>query len=136
MAAAFTFLLAALTVVGTGAAAQPSATASAPEPPPVSCIVDNPVDVGSGFRLRRGKFTTIDHPDADLETAAYGVNNRGQIVGGYDKAGIVHAFLLDRGRYKTIDFPGATRSNAARINARGRFWATTRMLAAGATATC
>ena len=71
--------------------------------------------------LDRGKFTTIDHPDAVLETAPYGINNRGQIVGGYDTAGFaVHGFLLDRGRYTTIDVPGASRTIALRINARGQ----------------
>jgi hypothetical protein len=68
-------LLAALVVAG-------PATAGAAEPPPVSCITDNPVDpLGPGFLLDRGEFTTIDHPDAVLETASYGINNRGQIVG-------------------------------------------------------
>jgi hypothetical protein len=56
-------LLAALVVAG-------PATAGAAEPPPVSCITDNPVDpLGPGFLLDRGEFTTIDHPDAVLETA-------------------------------------------------------------------
>jgi hypothetical protein len=35
------------------------ATARAAEPPPVSCIADNPVDpLGPGFLLDRGEFTT------------------------------------------------------------------------------
>jgi probable HAF family extracellular repeat protein len=56
-----------------------------------------------------------------LETAPYGINNRGQIVGGYDTAGFaVHGFVLDRGRYTTIDVPGASRTIALRINARGQ----------------
>jgi uncharacterized membrane protein len=59
--------------------------------------------------------------DAVLETAPYGINNRGQIVGGYDTAGFaVHGFVLDRGRYTTIDVPGASRTIALRINARGQ----------------
>jgi hypothetical protein len=54
----------------------------------VSCIADNPVDpLGPGFLLSRGKFTTINHPKATLETAPYGINNRGKVVGGYDAAG-------------------------------------------------
>jgi hypothetical protein len=115
LAPAATLLLAALVVAG-------PVTARAAEPPPVSCIADNPVDpLGPGFLLDRGKFTTIDHPDAVLETAPYGINNRGQIVGGYDTAGfVIHGFLLDRGRYTTIDVPGALRSSAIKINARGQ----------------
>jgi hypothetical protein len=109
-------LLVALGVV----AAAPVGSATSQEPEPVSCIVDKPVDVGSGFLLSRGKFTTIDHPDAELETAAWDINSRGQIVGGYDIAGVFHGFLLDRGRYEPIDFPGASRTIAARINARGQ----------------
>ena len=114
-ALAAALLLAALVEAG-------PATAQAAEPPPVSCIADSPVDpLGPGFLLDRGKFTTIDHPDAVLETAPYGINNRGQIVGGYDTAGFaVHGFLLDRGRYTTIDVPGASRTIALRINARGQ----------------
>ena len=58
---------------------------------------------------------------AVLETAPYGINNRGQIVGGYDTTGFaVHGFVLDRGRYTTIDVPGASRTIALRINARGQ----------------
>jgi probable HAF family extracellular repeat protein len=119
VALAAALLLAALAVAGSAGATAP--TASAQEPPPVSCIVDSPVGPpGPGFVLSRGKFTTIDVPGADVETAPYGINNRGQIVGGYDTAGVVHGFLIDRGRYKTIDFQGAARTTALRINARGQ----------------
>ena len=112
-------LLATLTLVG--AAAQPSSAANQ-DPPPVSCITDNPVDpLGPGFVFDRGEFTTIDHPDAVFETAPYGINNRGQLVGGYDTAGfVIHGFLLDGGRFTTIDVPGALRTLALRINARGQ----------------
>jgi hypothetical protein len=135
VALAAALLLAALAVAGSAGATAP--TASAQEPPPVSCIVDSPVGPpGPGFVLSRGKFTTIDVPGADVETAPYGINNRGQIVGGYDTAGVVHGFLIDRGRYKTIDFQGAARTTALRSTPAGRSWATTRTRAAGATASC
>ena len=105
LALAATALLAVLAVPG-------PAGAQVADPPPVSCITDNPVDpLGPGFLRDRGRYTTIEHPDAILETAPYGINNRGQIVGGYDTAGfVVHGFLLDRGRYRTIDYPGAQRT--------------------------
>jgi probable HAF family extracellular repeat protein len=115
LALAAALLLAALVEAG-------PATARAAEPPPVSCIADNPVDpLGPGFLLDRGRFTTIEHPDDTLETQPLGINNRGQIVGGYDTAGFVfRGFLLDRGRYTTIEVPDASRSFALRINARGQ----------------
>ena len=115
LALAATALLALLAVPG-------PAGAQATDPPPVSCITDNPVDpLGPGFLRDRGRFKAVGHPDAVLETAPYGINNRGQIVGGYDTAGfVVHGFLLDRGRYRTIDYPGAQRTLTLRINDRGQ----------------
>ena len=77
--------------------------------------------LGPGFLLNRGRFTTINHPQATLETAPYGINDRGQIVGGYDTPSFIfQGFPLDRGRYETIAVPGALRSSAIRINARGQ----------------
>jgi uncharacterized membrane protein len=98
------------------------ATPPAQEPPPISCIPDSPMGpLGPGYLRDRGKFTTIDHPDATLETVPGGINNRGQIVGSYDTPGfIVRGFLLDQGRYETINFPGSLRTIALRINARGQ----------------
>src|SRR5258708_27416344 len=65
-------------------------------------------------------YTTIDFPGA-ATTLAWGINTRGDIVGGYlnaDKSD--HGFLLNGGQYSTIDFPGATGyrrpSNAASIS--------------------
>jgi probable HAF family extracellular repeat protein len=58
-----------------------------------------------GFIWERGRFITLDVPDATL-TQAFGINNRGQIVGGYrDTNGHPHGFLLSHGRYRTIDAP-------------------------------
>ena len=57
------------------------AVAQTVEPPPVSCITDDPVDpLGPGFLLDQGKFTTINHPKATLETAPYGINDRAAAV--------------------------------------------------------
>jgi hypothetical protein len=50
------------------------------DPGPGGCLL-----LGPGFLLNRGEFTTIDHPDAVLETAPYGINDRGQIVGLYER---------------------------------------------------
>jgi probable HAF family extracellular repeat protein len=86
-----------------------------------------------GFLLDRSVFTTIDHPDAaprgspdfasgaTLGTAAFGINNRGQIVGQYgDASGRIHAFLLADGVFTTIEAPGAINTNASDINERGQ----------------
>jgi uncharacterized membrane protein len=87
-------------------------------------------DKGRGTR-DEGVFTTIDHPDAGSEpgtgTAAFGINNRGRIVGLYiDAGGTGHGFARDKGRgarrdegaFTTIDFPGAVDTLALAINNR------------------
>jgi probable HAF family extracellular repeat protein len=89
------------------------------------------LDRGRGARRDTGVFTTIDHPDAGSEpgtgTAAFGVNDRGRIVGTYiDPGGAVHGFVRDKGRrarrdegaFTTIDFPGAPDTLALAINNR------------------
>ena len=57
------------------------------------------------FLLSGGNSTTIVYPGASGSTAAYGINNIGQIVGEYDPGN--HGFLLSDGNYTTIDYPGA-----------------------------
>jgi uncharacterized membrane protein len=87
-------------------------------------------DMGRGVR-DEGVFTTIDHPDAGSEpgtgTAAFGVNDRGRIVGTYiDPGGAVHGFVRDKGRrarrdegaFTIIDSPGAVDTLALAINNR------------------
>jgi uncharacterized membrane protein len=48
-----------------------------------------------GFLLSRGDFTTIDFPDA-INTNAFAINARGDIVGVYEDATGLHGFLLSR----------------------------------------
>jgi len=60
-------------------------------------------------------FTTIDVLNS-VTTNAFGINNQGQIVGGYDG----HGFLLSRGTFTTIDFPNSVTTNAFGINNRGQ----------------
>lgn len=76
-----------------------------------------------GFLLRSGEFTTIDVAGA-LETHAYKINARGQILGSYlGPEGRSHLFLLSEGEFTTIDFPGAfetpTDGGQAGINRHG-----------------
>ena len=60
-----------------------------------------------GFLLSEGEFTTIDFPGA-LETEAYKINPRGQILGSYvDPEGRSHLFLLSEREFTTSNIPGA-----------------------------
>ena len=70
-----------------------------------------------GFVWERGRFTSFDVPGS-IYTQAYGINDRGQIVGGYrDASGRQRGFLLDRHRYRSLDTPGG--NVASGINDRG-----------------
>jgi probable HAF family extracellular repeat protein len=54
-------------------------------------------------------------------TAAFGVNNRRQVVGySIDDAGAVHAYLWSKGRFSNIDLPGATITQPLDINDHGK----------------
>jgi probable HAF family extracellular repeat protein len=64
-------------------------------------------------------FTTIDVPGA-VVTAAFGINNRGQIVGVFGDATGGHGFLWDGATFTTIDVPGATATFARGVNAAGQ----------------
>ena len=64
-------------------------------------------------------FTTIDYPGASA-TAAYGINNAGDVVGYYTGEGnLNHGFLFSGGKFTSIDYPGARQTWARGINARG-----------------
>ena len=71
--------------------------------------------------LNKDMFTTTDFPGAVLTFFA-GINNPGDVVGGYlDAAGIEHGLLFSDGNFTTIDFPDAVSvSAAADINAAGQ----------------
>ncbi|HEY2384260.1 MAG TPA: hypothetical protein VGK48_24055 [Terriglobia bacterium] len=74
-----------------------------------------------GFVFKDGGFSTITFPGAAW-TAAYGVNNAGQIVGGYgsNEFNGRHGFLRSGGRFSSIDFPGSNDTVARGINNRGQ----------------
>jgi probable HAF family extracellular repeat protein len=65
-----------------------------------------------GFLLSGGTYTTLDVPDSVL-TAAYGINDAGQIVGVYtsDMRFSRHGFVWSEGVYTTFDVPGLTFNN-------------------------
>ena len=76
-----------------------------------------PAGTVHGFVWERGRFISFDVPGS-IYTQAFGVNNRGQITGGYyDASGRQLGFLRDGHRYRTLDTPGG--NIAWGINDRG-----------------
>jgi probable HAF family extracellular repeat protein len=88
-----------------------------------------------GFLYHKGRFTTLDHPDASNTarsgacdgmgfgaSAAFGIDNRGRVVGQYvDPAGVLHGYLWERKRgFRTIDPPSGAGTVAVDINDRGQ----------------
>src|SRR5205807_1959882 len=66
-------------------------------------------------------FTRIDAPGAG-NTAAFGINGTGQIVGYFvDTSSLYHGFLRDAGgTFTTIDVPGASNTAAFGISGTGQ----------------
>ena len=80
-----------------------------PEPGSRATAV-KPADPAGGFIYRKGRYTPLDPLDGRL-TGHIGINNRGQIVGGYVAAEVpLRGFLRNgRGDYTSFDAaPGAT----------------------------
>jgi hypothetical protein len=112
----------ALVVVVIGLLA-PAPASARPEPgeptgsePPATTVI-------AGFvRDARGRYRTVEAPWAATTTFAFGIDDRGRIVGLYDDAeGRSHGFVRETdGDYRRIDVPGAYATAATRINARGQ----------------
>jgi probable HAF family extracellular repeat protein len=65
------------------------------------------------------RFRTIDFPEGTA-TQAFGINERGDVVGEYtDAAGNVHGFLWSNGNFSSIDYPGAALTSTRGINDAG-----------------
>jgi len=75
----------------------------------------------SGYELSGGKYTPIAVPFAGaLATFPYGINNSGEIVGGWwDSNKDEHGFTLIGGTYTSFDYPGATETGGFGINSTG-----------------
>jgi len=78
----------------------------------------------SGFVYSNGSYAQISDP-AGTNTMAFGINNLGQVVGGYNTApaGISnyqYGFLYSNGTYTTLSVPGATQTVAFGINDAGQ----------------
>src|SRR6476619_2603503 len=64
-------------------------------------------------------WTSIDYPGA-AATAAFGINDRGDVVGRWDDVdGNVHGFLLRHGQFTSIDVPGGTFTAPRAVNDAG-----------------
>jgi probable HAF family extracellular repeat protein len=89
-----------------------------------------------GFLYHKGRFTRIDPPGASdsarsgggcdgkgfAASAAFGIDNRGRVVGQYvDAGGVLHGYLWERKRgFRTIDPPRGAGTVAVDINDRGQ----------------
>jgi len=74
---------------------------------------------GESRSERTFDFTTIDVPGA-VATTAWGINARGDIVGGYtDGTGRSHGYLLRDGEFTTIDYSALASTEARGIGPSG-----------------
>jgi hypothetical protein len=64
--------------------------------------------VGHGFLYKDGALTTIDHPLASSDSWSQDLNDRGQIVGFYERAGSA----------RTVDAPSAMVRESAQLGGR------------------
>jgi uncharacterized membrane protein len=74
-----------------------------------------------GFLLSHGIFTALDYPEVGTTwTEAWGINERGDIVGQYSRADkTIHGFLLHDGNYYPVDVPGQPNTMVVKISANG-----------------
>lgn len=79
-------------------------------------------NIEHGFLYANGTFSSLDYPSAP-DAFALGINNSGQIVGGWcDSGGFCHGFLRSAaGIFSRIDYPGgSTFTQANGINDAGQ----------------
>ena len=80
----------------------------------------DPTDLGHGFLLSGGSFTTLNAPDA-LNTFIYGINDAGTMVGGDQfESGVIHGLLVAAGAFSTFDPPGAAATFPYGISGAGQ----------------
>ena len=100
------------------------------EPPAAGCETPDPAPLpapsqlgnfGDAFLLDEGEFSQIVAPGDVSETVAYGVNNHGQVVGGYvDRQRSGQGYLLEKGVFKDLDAPGVKATIPFNINNHGQ----------------
>ena len=65
------------------------------------------------------KFTSFGYPGAS-RTYASGINNSGEVVGGWqDSSGVAHGFVLNGDVFRSFDVPGALGTYPSRVNDAG-----------------
>ena len=73
-----------------------------------------------GFMCRNNSCKIIDYPGAS-QTALWGINDKGVVVGWYSTSGCAGcAFALKNGRFLSFSFPGAAFTSAGGINNSGQ----------------
>lgn len=77
------------------------------------------------FIYKDGNYTLLDHPLADRPfdtTAAFGINNRSQVVGYFQNGSGIHGFFYDKDNYTNLDYPvvGSVATVAYGINDSGQ----------------
>lgn len=72
----------------------------------------------NAFSAKGGAITTLNFPGA-LGTSANGLDDLGDIVGSFNRAGEGHGFLLRKGQFSEVNFPGASETSAIGITASG-----------------
>jgi probable HAF family extracellular repeat protein len=84
-------------------------------------IVGDYDDYDLGYERSGAKFTKIAVPfPGALGTFPYGINNSGEIVGGWwDSNKDEHGFTLIAGTYTSFDYPGSSTTGAFGINSAG-----------------
>src|SRR3954451_17700742 len=85
----------------------------------VAFLVIAPMATGSSANAATFSFTQIDVPGAS-STQAFGINDAGQIVGGFADSTGGHGFLFTGGSFTQIDVPGASVTQAQGINDAGQ----------------
>ncbi len=134
----------AVAALGAHPSAGPGSTPPATGKPMAACQAQPPTGIGpaGGFaRDPKGRFAAIQPPGACV-TKAYGVNDRGQVVGSYRAGGYqigegtVRHFLWQRGRLATFGLRGIDRSGVEAtvtdVDDRGRLLGSTLEVASGA----
>jgi len=85
----------------------------------VGYYTDLTTGISHGYLLKKGSSRLIDFPGA-VNTSAWDINNRGQIVGTYGvKDGSAHGFLWQKGKFTSVDIPGALSTHLFGINSEG-----------------
>lgn len=86
----------------------------------VGFVINDPAGNPTGFLDTGGAFTTINFPGTSYTTAT-GINDSGEIVGGYRDSSRGYGYLFTpNGVYLSLNVPGSTSTMASGINDLGQ----------------